>query len=184
LSKASEAPGCPSGSYSFPMVVRRRRGKYFAYIPELWLKAGGNTPADAVLALETKQALLRPELSRFGPQPGFFTLGGAALPILSRALLFLVKGSIVALLALVIAAYAQRAYENRISALQKLGGPAFWSGLESDLLRAADTPSDVPQAIEDEILVNLHVVVQRWRPYIREAQRVLSDAPERHWLHP
>jgi hypothetical protein len=166
------------------MVVHHRRGKYIASVPELWLATKASTPADAALALETKQALLRPELSRFGPQPGFFTLGGAALPILSRALLFLVKGSIVVFLVLIVAAYGQRAYEDRIGELRKLGGPAFWSGLESDLVRAADTRSDVPQATKDEILVNLHVVVKRWRPFIREAQRVFSGTPERHSSHP
>src|SRR5262245_56394843 len=166
------------------MVVRRRRGTYVAYVPELSLSATAGTAADALSALQAKQALLQPELSRFGSQLGLFMLSGPALPILSRALLFVLKAFIVVFLAFVIAAYAQHVVEERLDGLRKLGGPAFWSGLESDLMRVADARSDVPQATKEEVLANLRVGLQRWRPLVREAQRVFSDTPERQPLQP
>jgi hypothetical protein len=52
----------------------------------------------------------------------------------------------------------------------------MWAGLEQMLARAADAHNDIPAENKREALANLHVLAERWRPFIAEVQLLFFDA--------
>lgn len=161
-----------------PIVVRRKWGRHIAEIPQVGLYARGSTPKNAVAALEAKRSALRDELTRAGVYEEVASRAGAQrpeLPMLSALFWFAVKCLTILLLVLVGVVYVQSAFDQRMEQVRKVGGARFWSSLESELREAADPANGPPEQTKQEILANLHTIVLRWRPFVREGQQVFSD---------
>jgi hypothetical protein len=98
------------------------------------------------------------------------------LPVLSGVLSFTIKAGVVLLAFVCAAAYVDRVVAAKAEALRKIGGSGMWAGLEQMLARAADAHNDMPAENKRETLANVHVLVERWRPFIAEAQLLFLDA--------
>jgi hypothetical protein len=161
-----------------PIVVRRKWGRHIAEIPQAGLYARGSTAKNAVAALEAKKSVLRDELTRAGVYEEVASRAGAQrseLPMLSALFWFAAKALTILLLALVAVAYIQSAFDQKMEQVRKMGGARFWGSLESELREAADPANNPPEQTKQEILANLHTLVARWRPFVREGQQLFSD---------
>jgi hypothetical protein len=77
----------------------------------------------------------------------------------------------------------ERVVENTEAKMQqytKVGGAQFWEKLERELGRAADPAYEIPPEKKRKLLSHIHVLVERWRPFMEIAplfadfQRTLS----------
>jgi hypothetical protein len=57
----------------------------------------------------------------------------------------------------------------------KLGGAQFWEKMEHELARAAEPARDLPAERKRELLSQIHVVVERWRPFVSEIAPLFAD---------
>jgi hypothetical protein len=60
----------------------------------------------------------------------------------------------------------QREFERNMGQLR------LWANI---IEHAADPSSEIPAARKQALLANLHVIVDRWRPFVKEAGRLFSD---------
>jgi len=161
------------------VVVRRQSGLYFARVPQVGLYATAATLPKALEALEAKKKGLLEELTaanaldEISVAPFVAAARKTMLPVLA---LFLAKGVIVVALFVGAVAYARHAVQHEIDRYSAMhGGAMFWTQFEIAIERAADPSNDLPAAKKQALLANLHVLVDRWRPFVSEAERLFSD---------
>jgi hypothetical protein len=165
------------------VVVRARSGRYLARIPQLGLYATADSLPKAIEALEIKKKSLVEELVAADAldQVGLPQFGAATQQGMLRSLvLFATKGAIVVVLLLAVIGFARHSVEREIDRLQapRIGGTVFWADMENNLARAADPANDMPAAKKQTLLVEIRVLVDRWRPFVREVGRLFSDATD------
>jgi hypothetical protein len=158
------------------IVIRRRNGHYLARIPQIGLYATGDSLPNAVAALDDKKHALKEELIKANALDDVIVSPPGQRRVLPALLLFAAKAAVVLVAILYAVAYSERAFERQVDQLRKVGGASFWSGLEQNIARAAAPGGDLPEAKKQELLANIHVIVERWRPFVREAQLLFSDA--------
>ena len=163
------------------VVVSSRSGRYLARMPQLGLYATADSLPKAIEALEIKKKGLLEELTAADAldQVGVFQSAPTVQPrMLPSLALFAAKGLIVVLLLLAVIGFARHALESEIARVQapKVGGTVFWAEMETNLVRAADPANDMPAAKKQELLSAIHVLVDRWRPFVREIGRLFADA--------
>jgi hypothetical protein len=66
-------------------------------------------------------------------------------------------------------------YAARMEQYTKLGGAQFWERAEHELERAADPSHELPLEKKQKLLSEIHVVVERWRPFMTEIAPLFSD---------
>ena len=60
----------------------------------------------------------------------------------------------------------------------KVGGASFWEKMEHELDRGADSGSDLPAEQKRKPLAQIHVIVERWRPFMAEIAPLFADFQE------
>jgi hypothetical protein len=65
--------------------------------------------------------------------------------------------------------------EAKMQQYTKVGGPQFWEKLERELGRAADPANDIPSEKKRKLLSQVHVLVERWRPFMAEIAPLFAD---------
>jgi hypothetical protein len=160
------------------MVVHCRSGRYLAKIPQVGLYATGDSLPKAIAALEFKKKSLLEELTAANALDQI-PLAPAEIAVQRRMLpelgLFTAKAVIVAALALFAVGFARHAVQSSLAQMNGYGGAAFWADVERGIARAADPASDMPAAKKQALLSDLRVIVDRWRPFVREAGRLFAD---------
>lgn len=162
------------------VIIRHRNGRYLASVPQVGLYATGDNMVEAIDALEAKKKKLLEELAAADALDEIDTAAKRpiapmrALPALG---LFAAKGIIVLALILAAVGFTRHAVESEISryTAPKIGGTVFWAKMEAVLARAAEPSSDLPEAKKKALLAELHVLVDRWQPFVREFGRLFSD---------
>jgi hypothetical protein len=175
------------------LIVRRRSGRYLAKIPQIGLYATADSLPKAIESLEDKKKVLLDELTAadaLNEIPISPSRSAAEMRMLPVLALFAAKAVIVLALVLFAGGLArfivQRDFERNMDRLERnvdqlmdelrLGGGArFWANVEKNIERAADPASEIPAARKQALIANLHVIVDRWRPFVREAGRLFSD---------
>jgi hypothetical protein len=72
----------------------------------------------------------------------------------------------------------ERVVENTEAKMQqytKVGGAQFWTKVEGELERAVDPAHDMPPEKKRKLLSQIHVLVERWRPFIAEIAPLFAD---------
>jgi hypothetical protein len=175
------------------IVLRRRKGRYFSAIPQIGLYAVADSAPDALAALDGKKERLIADL-RAAEALDDFTTDAALPPAQSAApglLLgiagFAVKVALVAAGAAFVAVFtlnaAERAMERlaantvmpALAQISHVGGKHFWTNVEHQLDQAADPKTAMPEPEQQRLLADLHVIVERWRPFVHEAAQLFAE---------
>ena len=157
------------------MVIRRKREKVIASIPQLGLVATASEPQAALSALETKKNLLLEDMKAAGVADDFeirswsrgAPVGGQPLGW-GRILEFLVKFAIVLVVLGGIGFASASVLAARIKEQTRVGGAQFWAKLEADLARVADPAHGMPEEKKKRILSDVRRVVAEWKPFAAE----------------
>ncbi len=164
------------------IVLRQKSGKVVASIPQLGLYGIGPNATSALSALEQKKAALLDDMKAAEVPDEFERVAwSAGSPMrVQRGNLrqFLLKVLIVVVLlsaATLIPAWLLATKIQKDLAGFSTGGRQFWTKLESELGRAADPSSDLPEAKKRKILSDLRAIVERWRPYAAQLGPLFSD---------
>ena len=170
------------------IVIRHKGGNVIAGIPQLSLYAKADDVHAAIAALEQKrtayfgdlaEALDDLEVREYAvsrPSPrGHGGLGQFTLKAL--IIIGLIAGAFV-LSAALLAPRIERIVENTEAKMQqytKVGGAQFWEKLERELGRAADPAYEIPPEKKRKLLSQIHVLVERWRPFMAEIAPLFAD---------
>ena len=177
------------------ILIRQKRGKIVASIPQLGLHATGQDIGAALSSLETKKKALLEDLKaadildEFEQVPWAASSPGARIVMQSGNLWqFALKTLIVVVLVsaalLIPAGLLADKIRNDFRGLS-LGGRGFWTKLESELSRVADPSSDLSEEKKKKILADLRAVVERLRPYAAAVGPLFSDLRgDASQLHP
>jgi hypothetical protein len=169
------------------IVIRRKSGKVTAGIPQLGLYATGNEVGAALAALEQKRAAFLADLSEAGGLDDFEVRHyNVAQRRRSDLRQFTLKALIVIgliagaslLSAALLTSRIERLVENTEAKMQqytKVGGAQFWAKVQGELERAADPGNDVPPEKKRKLLSQIHVLVERWRPFMAEIAPLFAD---------
>jgi hypothetical protein len=74
--------------------------------------------------------------------------------------------------------YTEAKMEQYAATMQqytKVGGAQFWERAERELERAADPSHELPPEKKQKLLSEIHVLVERWRPFMTEIAPLFSD---------
>jgi hypothetical protein len=174
----------------FDIVIRHKGGKVIAGVPQLSLYAKAEDLHGAITALEQKRTAYFGDLAESGalddlevreyavsrPSPrGHGGLGQFTLKAL--IIIGLIAGAFVLSAALVIPRI-ERVVENTEAKMQqytKLGGAQFWAKVEGELERAVDPAHDMPPEKKQKLLSQIHILVERWRPFVAEVAPLFAD---------
>jgi hypothetical protein len=172
------------------IVIRQKSGKVTAGIPQLGLYAKADDVHAAITALEQKRAAFLADLNEAGglddlevrhynvssaPQQRRSELGQFTLKAL--IIIGLITGAFILWAALLIPRI-ERVAENTEAKMQqytKVGGAQFWAKVEDELERAADPAHDIPPEKKRKLLSQIHVLVERLRPFVPRALFVLPQ---------
>jgi hypothetical protein len=172
------------------IVVRRKNGKVTAGIPQLGLYATADEVHAAITALEQKRAVFLADLGEAGGLDDLevrpYKVGAAPLSRRSDLAQFTLKALIIVgliagtfiLSAALLAPRIERIVENTEAKMQqytKVGGAQFWEKLERELGRAADPAYEIPPEKKRKLLLQIHVLVERWRPFMAEIAPLFAD---------
>jgi hypothetical protein len=172
------------------IIIRHKSGKVTAGIPQLGLYATADDVHAAITSLEQKRAAFLADLNEagglddlevrhynVGPAPrqrrgdlGQFTLKALIL-------IGLIAGAFVLSAALVVPRI-ERVVENTEAKMQrytKVGGAQFWTKVEGELERAVDPAHDMPPEKKRKLLSQIHILVERWRPFVAEVAPLFAD---------
>jgi hypothetical protein len=172
------------------IVIRHKSGKVTAGIPQLGLYATADDVHAAITALEQKRAAFLADLSEAGglddlevrhynvgspPQRQRSELGQFTLKAL--IIIGLIAGAFILSGALMVPRI-ERIVANTEAKMQqytKVGGAQFWAKVEGELERAADPALDIPPEKKRKLLSQIHVLVERWRPFMAEIAPLFAD---------
>jgi hypothetical protein len=185
-----------SGIDELDIVIRHKGAKLSAGIPQLALWATAADAHAAITALEQKRAAFLADLAEAGGLDELevrpYTVGstrpsrrGELRQFTLKALIFI--GLIAGLFTLSRALLPSRGRavvretNAKMQQYTKVGGARFWEKMQHELDRAADPASDLPAEQKRKLLAQIHVVVERWRPFMAEIAPLFAD-PETHSL--
>jgi hypothetical protein len=183
------------------IVIRHKGTKVSAGIPQLALWATAGDAHAAITALEQKRAAFLADAAEAGVLEDLeirpYNVGYAPPPRRGELRYFAVKalivigliaGSIAGITALSAGLLApkfeqlvgkvEQMVENAQAKMQqytKVGGASFWEKMEHELDRAADPGSDLPAEQKRKLLAQIHVIVERWRPFMTEIAPLFAD---------
>jgi hypothetical protein len=190
----------PTDFENLDIVIRHKNGRFLASLPRINLYATAQSLPAAVEELEKKKQALLAELTAADALDDFMTSssesfastnrGPAPSTVYRGALSFIGRVAVITA-ALVIAGFllsrqvtqtVDRMLSHQSAEMSdrfsSVGGAKFWVNLETQLARAADPSTDLPQAKKEELLSQIRAVAERWRPFIREASLLFSESPE------
>lgn len=171
------------------VVVRKRGSVVYAGIPPLGVYVKGDDAATALAKLEEwKSGLAKDpaemefvsELARAGSETRTTRSAWRAVGIFAAksviVMSFLAAAIIVssALVATRMERTIERA-ETAMEPLARLNGKQFWTKVQTEIANAAKSDNDIPEAEKRELIANLRVLANRWRPIVAEAAGVLAD---------
>jgi hypothetical protein len=164
------------------IIIRHKGGKVIAGIPQLSLYAKADDVHGAITALEQKRTAYFGDLAESGalddlevreyvvsrpsPRGGHGGLGQFTLKAL--IVIGLITGASILSTAL-LASRVERIIANTEEKMQqytKIGGAQFWTKVEGQLEQAA--ARDMPDEQKRKLLSQIHVLVERWRPFATE----------------
>jgi hypothetical protein len=172
------------------IVIRQKSGKVTAGIPQLGLYATADDVHAAITSLEQKRAAFLADLGEAGglddlevrhynvgspPQRRRSELGQFTLKAL--IIIGLIAGAFL-LSAALLAPRVERVVEKTEAKMQQyttVGGAQFWAKVEGELERAADPAHDIPPEKKRKLLSQIHVLVERWRPFMAEIAPLFAD---------
>src|SRR5262249_53448118 len=172
------------------IVIRHKSGKVTAGIPQLGLYATADAVHAAITPLEQKRAAFFADLNEAGglddlevrhysvrsaPQERRSDLGQFTLKAL--IIVGLIAGAFILSAALVVPRI-ERIVANTEAKMQqytKVGGAQFWAKVEGELERAVDPAHDMPPEKKRKLLSQIHVLVERWRPFVAEVAPLFAD---------
>jgi len=157
------------------IVIRRDGGTFVAGVPQLSLYARADNAAAALEALQGKRNRLAADIEAVGvtealpdrprrpSEAGY--LNAVGLFAAKAAIVCLFFGIAVAASGAVIAARVHSAVVD-VTGSSTVGGPQFWTKVEQELQRAADPSRDLPEQKKQQLLANIKILVDRWRPFV------------------
>jgi hypothetical protein len=172
------------------IVIRHKGAKVSAGIPQLALWATAGDAHAAITALEQKRARFLADLAEAGGLDDLelrpYTVRSAAMSRTSGLGQFTLKALIViGLIAglftasgALLTSRVERLVQDTNANMQqytKLGGAQFWEKMERELDRAADPARDLPAERKRKLLSQIHVIVERWRPFMAEIAPLFAD---------
>src|SRR5215510_8379456 len=172
------------------IVIRHKGGKVIAGIPQLSLYAKADDVHAAITALEQKRTAFFGDLAESGalddlevrdysPRRASPRDRGGLGQFTLKALIIigLIAGAFILSAALVVPRI-ERIVENTQAKMQqytKVGGAQFWAKVEGELERAVDPAHDMPPEKKQKLLSQIHVLVERWRPFVAEVAPLFAD---------
>lgn len=169
--------------------ITKRRNVTYAGIPQLGIYSKGGDAASALANLEkrTSDLVTDPEEMEF--VAGLARAGGEARVARSvwRGVgVFAVKAAIfmglfvgaVALSSAIIATRIERTVERvhtAVEPLANLSGKQFWAKIQREIGSAAKSENDLPETEKRELMANLRILANRWRPVATEAAGIFFD---------
>jgi hypothetical protein len=160
----------------FEIVLKRVGGKVVATIPDLGLMAAGADYAAALGSLEESKRKLMSELEEADLQ-GLVSspVAESRNKLLPQLGLFALKSAVLAIVVVVTFGASAGLVLGELYA--KFSGPQFLSSLEKKLEEKASSPG-IPDSQREKIISNVHVMVDRWQPFVREVSRLWSSSCE------
>jgi hypothetical protein len=172
------------------IVIRHKSGKVTAGIPQLGLYATADDVHAAITSLEQKRAAFLADLSEAGglddlevrhfnvgspPQRQRSELGQFTLKAL--IIIGLIAGAFILSGALLVPRIGRIVADTEAKMQQytKVGGAQFWAKVEAELERAADPAHEIPPEKKRKLLLQIHVLVERWRPFMAEIAPLFAD---------
>jgi hypothetical protein len=159
----------------YETIIRRDGATFLAGVPQLGLYARADSAGAALQALEAKKSRLAADIEAVGAlapfpdpapsPPSVRYLDTLGLFAAKAAIVFLFLGVAVAASGAVITARVHSAVLDMIGS-DTVGGAQFWTKLEQDLQKAADPSGDLPEQKKQQLLANIKVLVNRWRPFV------------------
>jgi hypothetical protein len=64
-----------------------------------------------------------------------------------------------------------------IRTTSRIGGKSFWGRLEHELDRAAAPGNDLTPEKKQKLLADIHILAERYRPFVSEATLLFADKP-------
>src|SRR5262245_8333973 len=172
------------------IIIRHKGGKVVAAIPQLSLYAKADDVHSAITALEQKRtayfgdlaesgALDELEVRDYSPRRASPRDHGGLGQFALKALIIigLIAGAFILSAALLVPSI-ERIVENTEAKMQqytKVGGAQFWEKLERELGRAAEPAYEIPPEKKRKLLSQIHVLVERWRPFMAEIAPLFAD---------
>jgi hypothetical protein len=167
------------------IVIRNKGAKVSAGIPQLGLWATASDAHEAINALERKRAAFLADLAEAGGlddlEPRPYTVRSASPPRAELAQ-FTLKGLIIigliAGLFTLSGAWLASRVERVVATTKeytKVGGVQFWEKMEHELDRAADPANDLPAEQKRKLLAQIHVIVERLRPFVAEIAPLFAE---------
>jgi hypothetical protein len=172
------------------IVIHHKSGKVTAGIPQLGLYAKADDVHAAITALEQKRAAFLADLSEAGGlddlEVRHYNVGSASqrrhselgqFTLKALIIIGLIAGAFI-LSAVLLVPRIERIVENTEAKMQqytKVGGAQFWEKLERELGRAADPAYEIPPEKKRKLLSQIHVLVERWRPFMAEIAPLFAD---------
>jgi hypothetical protein len=169
------------------IVIRHKGGRVIAGIPQLSLYAKADDVHAAITALEQKRtaffgdladsgALDDLEVRDYSPRRVSHRDHGGLGQFTLKALIIigLIAGAFILPAALVVPRIVANT-EAKMQQYTKVGGAQFWEKLERELGRAADPAYEIPPEKKRKLLSQIHVLVERWRPFMAEIAPLFAD---------
>src|SRR5215831_2187961 len=172
------------------IVIRHKSGKVTAGIPQLGLYATADDVHAAITSLEQKRAAFLADLNEAGGlddlEVRHYNVGSAPsqrrgelgqFTLKALILIGLIAGAFVLSAALLVPRI-ERIVANTEAKMQrytKIGGAQFWAKVEGELERAVDPAHDMPPEKKRKLLSQIHVLVERWRPFVAEIAPLFAD---------
>lgn len=173
------------------IVIRHKGGKVIAGIPQLSLYAKADDIHSAITALEQKRTAYFGDLAESGALDDLEVREYAVSRASSRAsprgdgglgqftlkaliIIGLIAGAFILPAALLVPRIVADT-EAKMQQYTKVGGAQFWEKLERELGRAADPAYEIPPEKKRKLLSQVHVLVERWRPFMAEIAPLFAD---------
>ena len=174
---------------NYEVIVSVKNEKYFCRIPELSLLGKGNDLESSYQELMKKKEEFIKEIEEYQceddfipPSTTWFREGRGQLgPSLTKYSLmdFLIKAGIVGLMVLIIVSIASNTISGGIrnainveEGLVRIGRDIRLK-IKNELYKGVDHPIDAER--EERIIKNIRVVVNRWKPFVKELRPLLEE---------
>jgi hypothetical protein len=181
------------------VVIRRKGGKVIAGIPSVGLYASADTVAAALDVLEARKIKYQSDLEEAGFTPDMEIPNRAtAAPIAtarsvpgdlrsfalkSLITIGLITAAIVLIGTLLVSkiddtiAHTVYSIQTQLAPIAnaKIGGSQFWTKVENEIERAANSNNAMAPEKQQKLLSNIRAIVTRVRPFVAEAAPLFSD---------
>ena len=169
------------------IVIRHKGGKVVAGIPQLSLYAKADDVHAAITALEQKRTAFFGDLAESGaledlevrhyavPRASPRERGGLGQFTLKALIVIGLIAGAAALSTALLASRIERLVAHADAQMKQYTGAPFWAKVERELARAADPDRDMPAEQKRKLLSQIHVAVERWRPFMAEIAPLFAD---------